>query len=70
MAERIAGFPAGAVQGIKAVARRWRDHDLDASIRYYQEVNAAETQSAEMIDRVTEFFGSRPSEAGGRAGPA
>jgi enoyl-CoA hydratase/carnithine racemase len=57
LATRLAAFEPGPVQGAKAIARRWRDHDLAAMIEFYLNVNAAQTTSTAMIERVGEFFG-------------
>jgi enoyl-CoA hydratase/carnithine racemase len=59
LATRLAAFEPGPVQGAKAIARRWRDHDLAAMVEFYLSVNAAQTTSTAMIERVGEFFDGR-----------
>ena len=59
LATRIAGFEPGPVQGAKAIARRWRDHDLAAMVEFYLNVNGAQTTSTAMIERVGQFFDGR-----------
>jgi len=66
LAERMAGFSAEAVQACKAIARRWRDRDLDAALAHYRQLTPVGDRSEDVTRRIGAFF-DRPGDGGGES---
>ncbi|MHB8220420.1 MAG: enoyl-CoA hydratase/isomerase family protein [Acidimicrobiales bacterium] len=65
LASQMATYPTSAVQACKAVARQWRDHDLEAAMDAYRERNRTQYQGSQVADRIGDVLaGGGPDPTG------
>lgn len=65
LAERIAGFSPAAVRACKAIARRWRDRDLDIALAHYRDLAAPDDRREDVVRRIGGFFDRSRGEGAG-----
>lgn len=59
VASRVAEYPTSAVQTTKAIARRWRDHDLAATMEHYLELNRAQFDNRRVVGLIVDALSAR-----------